>query len=631
MKTGSIRLIPILVGVIAVFGGQTRGQDYSHARIVRLSFVEGTVAIQRPDLTEWAEASVNTPIQEGFKLSTAQNGFAEVEFEDGSTLRVGQLGELDFTQLALESTGGKINRIALNQGYATFHVTPARYDLYEIRAGETTITVHSETNDLFRVDLDGDALRVEVFKGSVDFSGIYGALSLDKDQVLEQRIGADQPQLVTNGITKDDWDKWVERREQDIVPLQKRGVPSLYSNDTTDLLYGAGDLWNYGTWTYFPEFGYHGWLPRVSAGWTPYSIGRWCWYPGIGYVWISTEPWGWLPYHYGEWVFQPGIGWCWFPTSLNRWSPGVVNWYQGPDCIGWSPRSNVIAQGNNCPPGQTCHTFIKVDTFGSGRLISASNTLQIDPYQTRAVPGPQVTPTQQASLPGPAVSLGTIGVHTRVAGPAPARGNLNGLFGASTQTPAAQPAVPATPAQPGVVFDPASRRYVNNPAVVPAIDQQTLPAPVRHAGAPAPRGIWGASVPQGNDAITSRSNDNRGRGIVERPAPSGAGTPAPSSSGTPPAPHIYRDVPAFNDAPRTSTPHSPPSTNAPWGANSNSAPSQNHPSAPVAPSRSVAPPTYSAPAMPRGETGGGSSPGSARGGDHETSRSDSPHNARQQQ
>src|SRR5579859_3118714 len=45
--------------------------DYSHARIVRLSFVEGTVTLQRPDMADWAAAPVNTPIEEGFKLSTA--------------------------------------------------------------------------------------------------------------------------------------------------------------------------------------------------------------------------------------------------------------------------------------------------------------------------------------------------------------------------------------------------------------------------------------------------------------------------------------------------------------------------------------------------------------------------------
>jgi hypothetical protein len=48
-------------------------QNNSHARVVRLSFVEGEVTVQRPDVQAWAEAPVNTPLQEGFKLSTGEN------------------------------------------------------------------------------------------------------------------------------------------------------------------------------------------------------------------------------------------------------------------------------------------------------------------------------------------------------------------------------------------------------------------------------------------------------------------------------------------------------------------------------------------------------------------------------
>jgi len=117
----------VLVGLgAAVFLGIAAawGQTYSHARIVRLSFVEGNVTVQRSDIADWAEAPINTPIQEGFKLSTAEGGFAEVEFENGSTVRLGQLSTLEFTQLALGSDGSKINCLTMPQGYATFHAAP---------------------------------------------------------------------------------------------------------------------------------------------------------------------------------------------------------------------------------------------------------------------------------------------------------------------------------------------------------------------------------------------------------------------------------------------------------------------------------------------------------------------------
>ncbi len=92
------------------------GQEYSHARIVRLSFVEGTVTVARPDVQEWAQAPVNTPLEEGFKLSTGEGSFAEVEFENGGAIRLGQRALLDFTQLALAASGGKINHLQLEAG-----------------------------------------------------------------------------------------------------------------------------------------------------------------------------------------------------------------------------------------------------------------------------------------------------------------------------------------------------------------------------------------------------------------------------------------------------------------------------------------------------------------------------------
>src|SRR5208282_2329060 len=96
-------------------------QSNSHARIVRLSFVEGDVTVQRPDVQAWAEAPVNTPLQEGFKLSTGENSYAEIQFENGGTIRLGELALLDLTELELAPNGDKINHVELRQGYATFH------------------------------------------------------------------------------------------------------------------------------------------------------------------------------------------------------------------------------------------------------------------------------------------------------------------------------------------------------------------------------------------------------------------------------------------------------------------------------------------------------------------------------
>jgi hypothetical protein len=149
-----------------VVAQQVGEQRLSHARVVRLSYVSGTVAVKRPKAAEWAKAMVNTPIQEGYSVSTSSNSFAEVEFENGSTARLGELSEIDFTQLAMNGEGNKLNRLALEQGYATFHFLPEHGDVYEVKAAGATFTPDGKSE--FRTDIDYGRLRAEVFSGSVD-------------------------------------------------------------------------------------------------------------------------------------------------------------------------------------------------------------------------------------------------------------------------------------------------------------------------------------------------------------------------------------------------------------------------------------------------------------------------------
>jgi hypothetical protein len=103
-----------LLGLVFLFiSCHAWAQSYSHVRMVRLSFVEGTVTVQRPDVPEWATAPVNLPVSEGFKVATGENGFAEVEFEDTSTARLGQLSQIEFNQLMLSPEGQQVNSLTL--------------------------------------------------------------------------------------------------------------------------------------------------------------------------------------------------------------------------------------------------------------------------------------------------------------------------------------------------------------------------------------------------------------------------------------------------------------------------------------------------------------------------------------
>ncbi|MDE3179679.1 MAG: FecR domain-containing protein [Acidobacteriota bacterium] len=375
------------------------GQALSHVRIVRLSFVDGTVLVRRPGATEWAKASVNTPIEQGFSLSTSDNSFAEVEFENGSTARIGQLSQLDFTELAATEKGAKINQLTLDRGYGTFNLAEHHGDTYTVAAGATTVEPNGKAE--FRTDVTHGNLRVEVFRGSVDAKGPnQETAKITKDKVLNISAQTEDAFNVTHGIQKDAWDTWVHDRDQQATLA--------YNDSSVGLnapLYGWSDLDAYGEWGYFPGYGY-GWSPFVTAGWSPFSMGQWSFYPGMGYTWISNEPWGWLPFHYGNWNFMPGYGYFWMPGSFNTFSPGVVTWFSGPGYIGWAPMGTGGVPV--CTSKAGCVTAVATGTLANGGVVSPTTRVPVNPTQLTRIQGPTVAPGPTAMLSGTALERGVI-------------------------------------------------------------------------------------------------------------------------------------------------------------------------------------------------------------------------------
>lgn len=92
----------------------------------------------------------------------------------------------------------------------------------------------------------------------------------------------------------------------------------------------------YGNWVYIPGYGWC-WQPTVAKAnpaWQPYSDdGSWLW-SDDGWYWDSAYSWGWAPFHYGRWCQYPGCGWLWCPDQV--WGPSWVCWRTCGDYCGWA-------------------------------------------------------------------------------------------------------------------------------------------------------------------------------------------------------------------------------------------------------------------------------------------------------
>jgi hypothetical protein len=225
-------------------GGQQQAARgvLSHARAVSLSMVHGVVAVRKPESGEWVHATVNTPIEEGFVIATERNSFAEVQFENGSTVRIGEFSRIEFKQLALAPYSGRVSRMTLVVGVATFTVMPQRNDEYLVTASGVSLTPRGKAE--FRTDLKGGIMRAEVFKGRVQAADAKQSDTIGKNRVLVYNYRSNGAFQETKAIQRDGWDKWVQARDREADLAAYRSVDD--PNNAGGLLYGWDDLVPFG-------------------------------------------------------------------------------------------------------------------------------------------------------------------------------------------------------------------------------------------------------------------------------------------------------------------------------------------------------------------------------------------------
>src|SRR5689334_1955799 len=114
-KSGTLSLS---VAALACFFGSIPALADSQVRIVRLSQVEGAVRIDRNSGNGFERAFPNLPVTQGTKIQTEADGRVEIEFEDGSTLRVAPKSLVEFPELALRDDGNKVSLVKVQEGTA---------------------------------------------------------------------------------------------------------------------------------------------------------------------------------------------------------------------------------------------------------------------------------------------------------------------------------------------------------------------------------------------------------------------------------------------------------------------------------------------------------------------------------
>ena len=333
-------LAALVLGIVSlgpVLAAQDNGQGQP-ARAVRLSYVDGQVTLAQNGQALTDQALVNTPLFEGMQLTTADNGKAEIQFEDGSVARLSPDSSL--TIAALRGAGESASSVlVLNNGLAYFEFQGGGLaGAMSVQFGGASVATSGFT--VLRITLDNPPGQLAVFSGNARLDAGGGAISADLHGGESIALDSDSPAVVES-IESDSWDAWNSDRDQALLAeanSQTGASSDLGANDSPEW----SDLDANGNWYNVPGQGYV-WSPysAASAGWDPYGYGNWMWTPGYGYLWVSGYPWGYLPYQCGAWNFYDGFGWGWAPGfgGCNPW--WGMGYYGGPN-IGRAPNGYQI-------------------------------------------------------------------------------------------------------------------------------------------------------------------------------------------------------------------------------------------------------------------------------------------------
>jgi hypothetical protein len=351
-----------------------QGVDVSPG-VARVSLVQGDVSTQRGDSGEWAAAVLNAPIVTGDKISTGDNARTEIQLDYANMLRLG-----DRAQATIANMTRNQIQVQIGEGIANYDVFKGSDSNAEIDTPNVAIYPNREGASFRVIVNSSDESEVLVRRGDVQVTTPQGSTQVGQGQIITiHGTGNDTAYKVADAPPSDDWDSWINERNNRIENAKSWGHTDRYYT-------GSEDLDAYGQWKNSPDYGAV-WVPAQGPDWAPYRDGRWTWEPYYGWTWVPSEPWGWAPYHYGRWL-QYDNAWAWWPGPVYGapyyrpvWAPAYVSFFGfggggfgvgvgvgfGFGSFGWLP----LGPGDYCHPWwggyRNSYNVVTVNNFYGNR------------------------------------------------------------------------------------------------------------------------------------------------------------------------------------------------------------------------------------------------------------------------
>jgi hypothetical protein len=284
-----------------------------------ISFVDKEATVIREDQTEH-KAVVNLPVVPGDQVVTGQAGRCELQFDNGTVIRLDKNSRLKVTTVLAPSLTSrwKITTLHLLEGQIYSVNQNYNREMFQVITPNAAFDLKKRSKVTFKL-LDDGSTFVYIDRGKIKV--LFGE---NADKIETAAIGSGKGYTVTSshqvhaGDDKRDiefvgWNSYVNRNFNEL----HRGiskVPKKITRYNKALVYWA-EKWSslFGEWVYDDLFGYV-WKPYdeiFAYSHRPFFHADFVKINNQLFI-VPQQPWGWVPAHMGTWTWTSG-GWTWIP------------------------------------------------------------------------------------------------------------------------------------------------------------------------------------------------------------------------------------------------------------------------------------------------------------------------------
>lgn len=318
MKLGYVVLFFLFLAAATSLPAQN-GLAYGH-----ITLCDDHVLVKRAAMSEAENGRLNLPLVAGDTITTPAEGRCEVQFDNGTILRLDKNTTLRIETVLTPSltSSWKITTLRLESGQVYTLSRSYRREMFQIMTPAATVAMKSGAESITCARSSGES-AVAVLSGKVDV--MYGD---DRKSMREKTVKSSATVLIDGaGLRQSpvgadaDFLEWNHGVNRDFVALHKGAavLPKPILRHSPALQHWAMN-WStrFGVWEWNDQFGYV-WKPadeRFKHD-RPFWNASYISVNGTFYV-VPEEPWAWWPANFGTWRWDDDDGWVWMPGSSFR-------------------------------------------------------------------------------------------------------------------------------------------------------------------------------------------------------------------------------------------------------------------------------------------------------------------------